>query len=253
MLIASAVTAAASQPSIAAKIREQINLHGQQLVGAGAYWQQGRGDARRFRLELKVQVGEGVTGFEQVCTGAELWMHEDFADKRQALTKIDLVRIRDVLHRNPQARDASATTNLLPLGGLPKLLQNLEAAFQFSRAEERKLDQLTVWRVEGQWKPAALADLIPDMKEKLLAGHEPDWKKVPGHIPQRVVLTLGQDDLFPYRIEYVREQPVKKGAAPILRTADPRTVRGANRRRRSIRRASSTSRAVNPSTRPTPI
>ena len=96
LLMASAVTAADAQPSLAAKIRQQINLFGHQLVGSGIYWQQGRGDQRRFRLELKVPLGDGLTSFEQVSTGHELWVHEDLLD-HSALTKIDLDRVRALL------------------------------------------------------------------------------------------------------------------------------------------------------------
>jgi hypothetical protein len=102
------------------------------------------------------------------------------------------------------------------MGGLPNLLENLQAGFQFGDVEEKKLDQLSVYRVEGQWKPLMLAELLPDQRDKLLAGQAADWKKAPDAIPQRVVLTLGQDDLFPYRIEYLREQPGKKGSPPTV-------------------------------------
>ena len=83
---------------------------------------------------------------------------------------------------------------------------------QFGSVEEKKLDGLPVYRIEGAWKPTALAELIPDQRDKVLAGQEPNWKKVPAEIPQRIVLTLGQDDLFPYRLEYLREQAGRKGA-----------------------------------------
>jgi hypothetical protein len=209
------VTAADAQPSLAAKIRQQINLFGHQLVGSGIYWQQGRGDQRRFRLELKVPLGDGLTSFEQVSTGHELWVHEDLLD-HSALTKIDLDRVRAALSRYPQQRATPAFSTSLPTGGLPKLLENLNASFQFVSAEEKKLDQLSVWRVEGGWRPAALAELLPEQKERLLAAQAVDWSKVPAQIPQRVVLTLGHDDLFPYRIEYLRERPGKKGSAPVM-------------------------------------
>ncbi len=214
-MIASAVTAAAAHPSLAAKIRQRISLFGQQLVGSGVYWQQGKGDGRRYRLELKVQVGESVASVEQICTGPELWLLEDLLNV-PLLTRIDLLKVRDALSHNPSARVAPAFALAVPIGGLPNLLENLQAAFQFGNAEEKKLDQLSVYRIEGQWKPAALAELLPDQRDKLLAGEAVDWKKVPEQIPQRIVLTLGQDDLFPYRIEYLREQPGKKGAPATL-------------------------------------
>jgi hypothetical protein len=215
LLVASAVTAAAAQPAVAAKIRQRISLYGQQLVGTGAYWQQGKGDARRYRLELKVQVADGLTSVEQVCTGSMLWLHEDLHD-HSSLTWIDMLRVREALNRQSAARATPAFALELPIGGLPNLLENLQAAFQFGNVEEKKLDQLSVYRLEGQWKPAALGELLADQRDKLLAGQAADWKKVSEAIPQRIVLTLGQDDLFPYRIEYLREQPGKKGTPPVM-------------------------------------
>jgi hypothetical protein len=217
LLMASAVTAADSHPSITAKMRQQIRLFGQQLVGAGMYWQQGRGAKRRFRLELKVQVADGATSFEQVCTGPELWCHEDLIE-RSTLSRIDLRRVNAALSRKPQARSAPAVGNGLPLGGLPKLLENLQESFHLTSATEQQLDQLRVWRIDGEWKPAVLAEMFPDQKSKLSAGQPIDWGQIPAHVPQRIVLTLGHDDLFPYRVEYLREQPAKKGTTPTTET-----------------------------------
>ena len=127
-----------------------------------------------------------------------------------------MLRAQGVLNRQSSARATPAFALELPIGGLPNLLENLQVAFQFGNIEEKKLDQLSVYRLEGQWNPAALAELLADQRDKLLAGQAADWKKAPDAIPQRVVLTLGQDDLFPYRIEYLREQPGKKGSPPTM-------------------------------------
>ena len=95
VLLASAVTAADSHTSIAAKIWQRIELFGQKLEGSGYYFQQGKGNQRRFRLELKIRVAEGISSFEQVCTGSDLWSREDLLS-HTTLERIDLIRVRAV-------------------------------------------------------------------------------------------------------------------------------------------------------------
>ncbi len=150
-----------------------------------------------------------------MSNGAELWIHEDLLD-RPTLARIDLYRVRAALNRHPSVQAAPAYSLNLPIGGLPQMLANLATSFQFARIEEKRLDALPVYRIEGTWKPAALAEMIPERREAILAGGDPLWKKVPDEIPQRVAITLGQEDLFPYRIEYLRELPGKKGAPGTL-------------------------------------
>ena len=70
-----------------------------------------------------------------------------------------------------------------------------------------------VWRITGQWKREQLARVLPDQKEAIVKGAAPDLSKLPPQVPDQVVLLLGQDDLFPYRIEYRRQIP-QKDAAP---------------------------------------
>ena len=49
-----------------------------------------------------------------------------------------------------------------------------------------------------------LARILPEQK-KLIESAEPiDLSKLPEHLPNQVLLLLGEDDLFPYRIEYRR-------------------------------------------------
>ena len=94
-----------------------------------------------------------------------------------------------------------------------------QAAGQFERRRfssrpcaQGHLDQLAVWQLEGTWKPAVLAEWAGNQKDKILAGEPINWKALPQQLPQRVVLTLGHDDLFPYRMEYLRELRRRKSS-----------------------------------------
>jgi hypothetical protein len=94
------------------------------------------------------------------------------------------------------------------LGGLPRLLRGLDAAFDFTAAEAGTWgrQKRAVWRLEGTWKRDRLAWMLPAQKAAMEAGKAPDLSKLPEHLPDRVVLYLGQDDMFPYRVEYHRRK-----------------------------------------------
>ena len=93
MLLASAVTQLDKQATISARVRQQVQLLGHQIVGSGSYEQIGPPDQRRFRLELKVPVGDGTGSFERIQTGKDLWISEDMPD-RSSLTQVDVARVR---------------------------------------------------------------------------------------------------------------------------------------------------------------
>ena len=81
-------------------------------------------------------------------------------------------------------------------------------AFDFTAAEETQAeDRLPVIRLQGQWKPAKLAQLLPEQAAQIKAGGAADLGKLPSHVPHFVVLDLEQGGLFPRRIEYWRRLP----------------------------------------------
>ena len=49
-----------------------------------------------------------------------------------------------------------------------------------------------------------LLTLLPNQKETMEKGEPPDTSKLPEYLLDQVVLLLGREDLFPYRIEYRR-------------------------------------------------
>jgi hypothetical protein len=104
------------------------------------------------------------------------------------------------------------------LGGLPRLLRGLNAAFQFTSAEPGQWGNLQVWKLEGGWKPAYLLRMLPKQREAILQGKPVDVSGLQEHVPDRVVLLLGQEDLFPYRIEYCRTSTHKEGESEVAET-----------------------------------
>jgi hypothetical protein len=89
-------------------------------------------------------------------------------------------------------------------------MKNLADWYRFTSVEEGHLERFPVWILRGQLHDFHLAGLLPAQKDKILAGQPADLDKLPKQIPDRVVLMIGRDDLFPYRLEYWRLLPVEK-------------------------------------------
>ena len=211
--------------SVSAKIRQQVDLFGKSLVGSGSYFEKRLGTDRLIRLELRIQHGDQASSLVQVAAVADsnarrfLWTKRKLLDKEQ-LSRVDLDRVARVLQREEVTPGAGRMGILPGMGGLTKMLRGLHASFDFTDAQlgwlgkERQL----VWRIQGQWKPDRLAKLLPKSQKEAEAGKLPDPSRLPPHLPDQVVLHLGHEDLFPYRIEYRRSNPKESDGSAKLAT-----------------------------------
>jgi hypothetical protein len=187
-----------SQASISAKVRHRIDLLGHPLIGSGIYLQQGRGPTRALRFDLNLQTGEKPASVQQISDGKELWISEEVGSHTR-LSRVDVARLARARPRSPLPPNA-----WLALGGLPKLLSGIESSFQFGTVAESRLEDLPVWTIEGTWNRGRLVQLLSDQKDAIEAGQPADLSKLAPNLPDRVVLHVGCDDFFPYRIEYWR-------------------------------------------------
>jgi hypothetical protein len=217
----------ASTASISSRVRYRVDLFGHQLVGEGIYLQQGAGDKQLNRLELKTLVGQHVEVVQMVGDGKYLWQYQDSGipptdpTVKPQVARIDLARVRLALH-HPQAFHGRMLTADLALAGLERLIEGLAASYHFERIEAGKLDTLPVWIATGTWRPETLVSVSKDLADQATNGQPLDLKKLPPQMPEEVQLFIGQEDMFPYRIEY-RRRPQKQGKgeaigdmAPIL-------------------------------------
>src|SRR5262249_32762538 len=221
LLVKRIVATLGQQNSVAARIRYQVDLFGQHSLGEGLYLQQGLGEQQQFRLDLKTNIDQKTMRFVQVCDGKFLWQFEDSTDgapkspsERPTVNRLDVHRAQQAVMQVAAQRMTDPAAEL-SLGGLPKLLAGLQKSFRFTRAEAGQLDVLPVWIVSGPWRPGALATVSKDLAHQAANGEPLNLKKLPAQLPEEVALYVGQDDLFPYRIEY-RRRADKKG-----RGADP--------------------------------
>ena len=192
-LVGRAVQEIVGQESLQADVRQQVDLYGHHLVGVGRYRQFFFKGQQRLRLELKLQVAHQVSSLTQVADGRHLWIRQDMPDGT-TLSRIDLRRVAEEVWQQSPGPPAQASM-WMALGGLPKLLQGLEANFKFSPPQAAQWQQQAVWVTEGTWKPS------------LVKHHWGSQKSMPEYIPGRVQLVLGRDSeipLFPYRIQFWR-------------------------------------------------
>jgi hypothetical protein len=209
--------------SVAARLRHKLNLNGEEHYGVGSYWQQGRGDSLRVRLELQIAGQE--SSMLQVSNGRFLWTDVRLPTGRR-VTRIDLRQLRSdplLAERNdailpgqaswsPMQPELAAST-----GGLPTLLASLGNNFTFLAPQAMRLTfspplvqettSIPVFAVAGRWKPERLAALLG---KKSGAPAEPA-AELPPRMPHEVLLLVGQADLFPYRIEYRRDGSASVG------------------------------------------
>jgi hypothetical protein len=140
---------------------------------------------------------------QQVCDGRFLWIRRDVAGGSQ-LGRVDLRRIREAAAASDASAALGDSTHWMLLGGLPQLAAQLERSFQFAPPKPATLEGVAVLVLDGDWKPARLAELMPAKKEAILSGKSIDPAKVPEQLPAKVRLVLRQADAFPLRVEFLR-------------------------------------------------
>jgi hypothetical protein len=222
--------------SVAARLRHQLSISGQELYGVGSYWQQGSGDELKVRLELQIAGQESK--LLQICNSRMLWVDQRLPSGRK-VTGYDLRKLRsdpalappNLDKLDPGKANWSAMQPFLTAhsGGLPSLLTALRENFDFMPPQAMRLAiapsdssqpmNVPVFAVVGRWKPEKLAALLAKTEDPTQEAAAPAKSKskkarpLPERLPQEVLLLVGQADLFPYRLEYRGlETPVTTGA-----------------------------------------
>lgn len=212
--IQQAIAAQYQWRSVVARMRTEIQLFDQRLVGSGLYMQ-GPAQHGTFRLELRIKTDHAISALLQVCDGRQFWSYRQLSDRR-SLEWIDAARVSAALARRGEDRVAgtpampTVPTAGLGVGGVPRLLRSMDESFHFRTVNEGRLETLPVWILEGTWKPELLAELLPEQRGAIEAGQAADLRKLPAQVPDRVAVFLGRDDLFPYRLVYYRDHPGEK-------------------------------------------
>ncbi len=224
LLIRKTADQLAKHSSIVARVRFHVDLFGYQPIGQGLYLQHGISAERKIRWELKTTIGDQIVTWQQVCDGRYLWQLSELSPEERNLERVDLRRVRLALEQSTKPTEASLNfKQSFAIGGLPEVAENLRKSFSFMRAEAGQLDQLPVWIVTGSWRPEALKLVSKELAEQAATGKPLDLKKLPPQLPEEVAVYLGQEDLFPYRIEY-RRRGAGQGRAGEGRVDEMKTI-----------------------------
>ncbi|MCA9212221.1 MAG: hypothetical protein KDB27_04075 [Planctomycetales bacterium] len=204
-LIGKAIEALEAAPSIVAQVKHEARFFGQLLVGDGTYQQLNDPEGVMTRLEITVQTDQQVTSLRHISNGKFLHILEQ-SDLGQTVGRVDLRAIRDADESAPtdSARSPSLV-NSIAIGGLPRLLAELQRNFKFRAPQAIMFQNVPVWAVAGEWKAARLQTLFPSVKGIVRANGTVNVDRLPQYVPNRVFVLLGRDGLFPYRIEYHKD------------------------------------------------
>ena len=202
-LIVEAAERLSKESAFQAQTRQRVELFGQRLVGTGIYLQKSSPRGLLLRWELQLQLGAQRTTVQQISDGRFLWIRRVLPEGT-VWSRVDLARIRRAAGRREPAPLANPSTNWLLLGGLPGLVAALAHNFQFGSPKPAETGGAKAWALEGVWKREKLQELLPDQKDAIAAGGPIDLARLPAQLPTAVRVVLAQEDLTPYRIEYLR-------------------------------------------------
>jgi hypothetical protein len=169
-------------------------------VGTGNYLQSRQQQRLQVRFSLCYKTSERMVSLLHVCDGRTLWMFNNL-EGRPTLSRVDLQRLRQVAaeHQGP-------AVPILQGGGLPQLLGSLQVHFLASQPKSVVFQDVPVWAITLRWDPQYLSDLL----------HQPDVlddrgrlrpEVLPEQLPDSILLLVGQDDLFPYHVDFRRSLP----------------------------------------------
>jgi hypothetical protein len=211
-LLASSIHALEARPFFFTSVRQQVNVFGYQMMGDGSYYEVRQGPVPLLRLEMRLHIGNQNSSLMQICNGHYLYIYQKLLDDSDpTLRRVDATRVLKVLETRAGGLPAPGTPLLSGLGGLSQLLRGLQTNFDFapatlcSLAIRGPITSLPVWVLDGRWKPAKLAALLPKQQAAIAQGRAADLSKLPEQLPEKIVVLLGREDLFPRRIDYVRE------------------------------------------------
>ncbi len=223
-LLAAARSRLLAHQSVSAQVRQRVQLFDRQLFGSGIYEQlaavarpgalpdlgaeQGRASRPLFRFELDFQLEDRRRGFIQSSNGTTLWLYNNRGDEAQ-LQKVDLDRLTVALGEHGQD---------VPLGGLPRLLADLDENFEFRTLGESKIKNISidetriadidVWVVQGVWRKGRARRLSKNQDEGNSSA-SPGIASFEPQVPHDVLLFIDREQLFPYRIRYRRLELAK--------------------------------------------
>lgn len=212
-LIDSTIISLKNKKSVAARVRFRVQLSDLDISGNGYYLQSNSHRLNeepivQYRWELRTQIAGKTSSFAQIASKNFLWTDRTLPSK-QTVTRIDLRRLRrdrskefDPINPNylvEQGTNPVITqpNSLLLQGGLPRLVQTLQDAYDFAPPKLAKLQDVAIYSVSGRKRSAE------SLPRKNNDAQKVKQIKATEYLPEYVQLDIGQGDLFPYQLTYL--------------------------------------------------
>jgi outer membrane lipoprotein-sorting protein len=193
-----AVKLVAALKSVSANVLQKVDLLDQKFDVAGRFL---KAPNNRVYLNLKVSGLADASGQTlQVCDGQTLWDYQQILDS-QNYRRIAVTQVFQKLS-SPDIDPELRTQVLAQLGfsGPEELLRGLRKAVRFTQKDPDTVDGKDVWILRGEWR---------DRTGLLGANNQPlpPTMPLPAYVPSLVILTVGQDDGWPYKLRLVGKRP----------------------------------------------
>lgn len=218
--LAEVLAAMERRPNVTAKLRHQSRFGNETLMGTGNFWQLGTGPQRTTRWEMQTQFADKAASYVQVFDGRYLWTDRKMPSGRQ-VHRLDVGNLKARLRSTTAISAGKAgwedlLTSAEFRGGLSQMLADLLRRYHFEPPHATQLNGLPVEALIGRWRPEQFAQLCT------IDGEGQPW---PSQLPHHVLVLVGENNLFPYVIEYRRaaDADLADSLVGIKPTHDPLT------------------------------
>ncbi len=224
-ILRQAIRKTESWTTIESKIRQKLSLFDKQLFGSGIYIEQlsplsihSDFDRTQFRLELRIQPPSDSLGQEEpntlisVCDRRYVWKYTSMTGEKPSLERIDVERLKKAIALGGQAEKYRRIQGIPATGGLAGTLRQLENFYVFDLPPEEPMlgGQIAAWRLKGRLRSDQKKRMTERLHQNSESPNETKKKPRPEQIATDIVIFLGKDDLFPYRLEYYRRVSEKQ-------------------------------------------
>lgn len=187
----------AALKSVEADIHQSVDMLDQAFTVSGRFLM---GPDRRFSLRLEVSGLPDAKGtMSQVCDGTVLWDYQHVLES-ESYRRLEIAQVLERL-KSPEIDEPlrEGVMAQFGFGGPEALLKGLRRAVKFDQKEAGTLDGKEVWVLRGEWKDRS--GLAPNSQPL------PPTVALPPYVPSLVVLWVGKDNGWPYKLKLVGRVP----------------------------------------------
>lgn len=208
-LLARAIAELDRRRSVTSRLRMRVDAFEQRLDGSGTYAQGPKG-SNLLKIDLVWSVADGGSALRHVCDGRYVWTYRE-SGSGSSLVRVDVRQVAQTAseqHQNAAQVDAVMAQSL---GGLPAILRSFGSQFELGPVRKGKLGKLEVWVLDGTRGPPAGPAERSGTGNTSGASPTLDFSQSPECAPDRGLVFLDRESLFPFRLELRRKTGNQEG------------------------------------------